>query len=47
MLLNKKDVSKEIRTPEVDALVAKYAAIKEIRDKITPMQRKWEKKLIS
>ena len=35
VLLNKKDVSKEIRTPEVDALVAKYAAIKEIRDKIT------------
>lgn len=45
VLLNKKDVSKEIRTPEVDALVAKYAAIKEIRDKITPMQRKMGEKL--
>lgn len=44
VLLNKKDVSKEIRTPEVDALVAKYAAIKEIRDKITPMQRKMGEK---
>jgi cytidylate kinase len=45
VLLNKKDVSKEIRTPEVDALVAKYAAIKEIRDKITPMQRKMGEKV--
>ena len=44
VLLNKKDVSKEIRTPKVDALVAKYAAIKEIRDKITPMQRKMGEK---
>ena len=44
VLLNKKDVSKEIRTPEVDALVAKYATIKEIRDKITPMQRKMGEK---
>ena len=44
VLLNGNDVSKEIRTPEVDALVAKYAAIKEIRDKITPMQRKMGEK---
>ena len=28
----------------MDALVAKYAAIKEIRDKITPMQRKMGEK---
>ena len=44
VLLNGNDVSKEIRAPEVDALVAKYAAIKEIRDKITPMQRKMGEK---
>ena len=38
--LNGKDVSKEIREPKVDDVVAKYAAIKQIRDKMTPMQRK-------
>lgn len=40
MFLNGKDVSKEIRTPEVDSLVAKFAALKSVRDKVTPMQRK-------
>ena len=35
-----KDVSREIREPKVDDVVAKYAAIKQIRDKVTPMQRK-------
>ncbi len=40
VFLNGKDVSKEIRTPEVDALVAKFAAIKCVRDKLTPIQRK-------
>ena len=40
VFLNGKDVSKEIREPRVDDVVAKYAAVKQIRDKMTPMQRK-------
>jgi len=40
VLLNGKDVSKEIRETRVDAVVAKFAAVKVIRDKVTPMQRK-------
>ena len=40
VILNGKDVSEEIRTPKVDDVVAKYAAVKEIRDKMTPMQQK-------
>ena len=40
VLLNGKDVSKEIRTEIIDENVAKYAAIKIIRDKITPIQQK-------
>ena len=40
VFLNGKNVSRDIRTPEVDNQVAKFAAIKEVRDKITPMQRK-------
>ena len=40
VILNGKDVTREIRTPEVDNVVAKFAAIKEVRDKITPIQRK-------
>ena len=40
VFLNGKDVSREIREPKVDDIVAKYAAIKDIRDKVTPMQRK-------
>ncbi len=40
IFLNKIDVSKEIRTPRVDDVVAKYAAIKQVRDKMTPLQRK-------
>ncbi len=40
VILNGKDVTREIRTPEIDAVVAKFAAIKEVRDKITPIQRK-------
>lgn len=40
VFLNGKDVSEEIRTPEVDNLVAKFAAIKIVRDKVTPMQQK-------
>ena len=40
IFLKGKDVSKEIRTTEVDAVVAKFAAIKEVREKMTPIQRK-------
>ena len=42
--LNNKNVSEKIRKPEVDSVVAKYAAIKEVRDKVTPMQRKMGEK---
>lgn len=38
--LNGDDVSKEIRETRINENVAKYAAIKTIRDKITPMQQK-------
>lgn len=40
VLLNGKDVSKEIRTEKIDENVAKYAAIKSVRDKVTPIQQK-------
>ena len=40
VFLNGVDVSREIRTPKVDDVVAKYAAIKQVRDKMTPLQRK-------
>ena len=40
VLLNGEDVSKEIRTGRVDENVAKYAAIKSVRDKVTPIQQK-------
>lgn len=40
VFLNGKNVSKEIREPRVDEVVAKFAAIKQVRDKVTPMQRK-------
>lgn len=40
VLLNGKDVTKEIRTERVDENVAKYAAIKIVRDKVTPIQQK-------
>lgn len=40
VILNEQDVTREIRTPKVDSVVAKFAAIKEVRDKITPIQRK-------
>ena len=38
--LNGENVTREIRTPEVDREVAKFAAIKEVREKMTPIQRK-------
>lgn len=40
IFLNGEDVSKQIRTPEVDNLVAVFAALKIVRDKLTPIQRK-------
>ena len=40
VFLNGKDVSEEIRTPKVDDVVAKYAAIKQVRDTVTPIPRK-------
>lgn len=39
VFLNGIEVTSEIRTPEVDSCVAKFAAIKEVREKITPLQR--------
>lgn len=38
--LNGKDVTEKIRSTEINSNVAKYAAIKIVRDKITPLQRK-------
>lgn len=38
--LNGEDVSKQIRTPEVDDVVAKFAALKQVREKVTPLQQK-------
>ena len=43
VFLNGEDVSKEIREPRVDEVVAKFAAVKQIRDKVTPMQREMGK----
>lgn len=43
VFLNGEDVSKEIRETRVDNVVAKFAAIKQIRDKVTPMQREMGK----
>lgn len=40
VFLNGKNVSREIRTPEVTNRVAVYAALKVVRDKVTPIQRK-------
>ena len=40
---NGKDVTEEIRTPKVDSYVAKFAAIKEVREKMTPLQREMGK----
>ena len=44
VLLNGEDVSREIRTEKIDENVAKYAAIKIIRDKMTPLQQKMGEK---
>ncbi len=40
IFLNGENVSKKIRTPEVDNQVAVFSALKIVRDKITPLQRK-------
>ncbi len=40
VFLNGKDVSEEIRKPRIDSNVAKFAALKIVRDKLTPLQRK-------
>ena len=40
VFLNGEDVSSKIRTPEIDSFVAVFAALKIVRDKITPIQRK-------
>ena len=44
VFLNGENVTKDIRTTEVDDQVAKFAAIKEVRDKLTPMERKMGEK---
>ena len=38
--LNGEDVSSQIRTKKIDDYVSLFAAIKEVRDKVTPMQQK-------
>ena len=43
VFLNKKDVTEEIRSVEVSSNVANFAAIKCIRDKMTPIQREMGK----
>lgn len=40
VFLNDEDVSEKIRTPEIDENVAKFAALKIVRDKLTPIQQK-------
>ena len=47
IFLNGKDVTRDIRTTEVDREVAKFAAIKEVREKMTPIQRKMGENLFS
>ncbi|MBR3002180.1 MAG: (d)CMP kinase, partial [Clostridia bacterium] len=39
VLLDGEDITEEIRTTQVDNYVAKFAAVKLIRDKMTPLQR--------
>ena len=40
VFLDGEDVSNQIRMPEVDACVAKFAALACVRNKVTPLQRK-------
>lgn len=44
VFLNGEDVTQEIRTSMIDNNVAKFAAVKIIRDKMTPLQREMGKK---
>lgn len=44
VILNDKDVTEDIRTTKVDSVVAKYAALKCVRAKLTPMQQKMGEK---
>ena len=39
VLLDNKDITQEIRTTRVDDVVAKFAAVKQVREKMTPLQR--------
>lgn len=43
VFLNGEDVTEKIRTPEVNSCVAKYAAVKCVRDKMTPLQQQMSK----
>lgn len=43
VLLNGEDVTSKIRTTEVDNSVAKFSALKVVRDKVTPLQREMGK----
>jgi len=43
VILDGKDVSEEIRTTRIDDYAGKYSAIKCVRDKMTPLQRKMRK----
>lgn len=45
VFLNEENVTEEIRTTRVNTNVAKFAAVKIIRDKMTPMQREMGKKV--
>ena len=45
VFLNQENVTEEIRTTRVNTNVAKFAAVKIIRDKMTPMQREMGKKV--
>lgn len=38
--LNGEDVSRQIRTPKIDEMVGRFSALKMVRDKMTPLQRK-------
>lgn len=40
VILDGEDVTKVIRTSEVDSNVAKFSAVKSVREKMTPLQRK-------
>lgn len=43
VFLNGSEVTSQIRTPRVDSYVAKFAALKNVREKMTPLQREMGK----